>query len=281
MAKGGVDGHSYTETAKTTKPEPPKDEVKTKKKKATVGIEPTVATPATATPATATEKPTAEASFDKEKFLSEVPLGWNKAYSDELDNDNIGFYKSVKKVKKEFGVTIEEAEDMLNAISIFTGKGYSAMREAAQDLGGADDAFVKRVNALESYIEKAPKFSGVTYRGLAHVSKSDIDSWLWAYKHNDYFDMKGMSSWSNEREIAEAFMRSEKYTRAMFVCKNGQPMGTSIAHLSEAPYENEVLASRHARWKITSYKYSAKEDLYEFQVEAVEPNYLKKKKTKK
>ena len=63
--------------------------------------------------------------------------------------------------------------------------------------------------------------------------------------------MYGMSSWSTEKSIAEEFAFRDGDVHVIFICKNGQPQGTSIDGLSRHAGEHEVLASNNARWLIT------------------------------
>jgi len=164
------------------------------------------------------------------------------------------------------------ANQVYQDIRDFTRDAFSDVRAAQR---GEDTGFLSSREALrigdnlEAYIAAAPTWTGgELYRGYASlidwggVSPEQMQTMI---KNKKSFDMGGTSSWTSSRSVAGSFanssMRSfyssagDEYEGriAMFVFRSaGTKKGTSIAHLSVAPSQKEVLVSRSARFRPVS-----------------------------
>lgn len=163
-----------------------------------------------------------------------------------------GEYEGPDRIAKDLGVSDEEATTMHRAIRSYSGSAYGDIRHF-QTQGPPPD-MKEAADAIESFIEKSPKWDGGTvYRGMRvdHATAWKIVSNAMAGKT---ISMLGSSSWSSDDSVAEGFAEtynSKKYTGIIFR-SSGKQNGTSIKHLSNMSYENEVLMSNSARWKPTN-----------------------------
>lgn len=122
----------------------------------------------------------------------------------------------------------------------------------------------KHEEALESFIQDSPKWSGgPTYRGI-DLDDEAFESLKDAVSSGQWLNMRGTSSWTTDPDIADHFIGEDH--SVVFVCK-GPNRGTSIMDLSEKPYESEVLVSKHARYQVQ--KVEMKRDVMFIEVEEV------------
>ncbi len=135
----------------------------------------------------------------------------------------------------------------------------------------------KKAEDLEKFIAMSPKWEGGdTYRGLS-LSMTDLEEFRKRQKDKIPIDMRGSASWSTDKGVSENFAgmhageknkSGETMTeKAIFVKKGGQPMGTSIRHLSRFSNEHEILCSEKARYTITGYRYDSRAKIHYFTVE--------------
>lgn len=105
---------------------------------------------------------------------------------------------------------------------------------------------------LEQFIDRSPKWGGgTTYRGFT-TSQERFEKLMADMVSGKELDMGGTSSWSTQKSVAEKFSSSRRGGRYSVILEcPGQNRGTSIRAVSTAREEDEVLVSRHARYKIT------------------------------
>lgn len=158
-----------------------------------------------------------------------------------------------KYVANELGISEDEAKNYLSALKGYTGdNNYGAIRDAQR--GGKQSAkIVQMGNDVETYIDKAPKWSGgETYRGVT-LSKKELNSLVVGAT----IDMGGTSSWSSKQSVATKFADKAKYYRGknpvVFVSTT-QKNGTGIRHLSKLKSEEEVLVSKNSKYTINDMK---------------------------
>lgn len=162
-------------------------------------------------------------------------------------------------VSKELGVDNLTAERYVKAIDAYADEKYSEIRAYQQGLEVKNQQEIAQIaDDIEDYIKKAPRWNGgETFRG---VGLSDKD--LSAYTIGSTHDMKGVSSWSSEEEIARQFGDEYKKSvgNSIILHSPTQSKGTAIRHLSKYPGddgENEVIASKQSRYKVIGKKTDA------------------------
>lgn len=160
--------------------------------------------------------------------------------------------KQIDFICLELNVSIEEAKKYVEAIFYYTDKFYhvKAIREYQQGKNIHNkDQVAKQEQALEQYIEKAPKWNGgETFRG---VKLTDDD--LKRYTIGSERDMLGTSSWSSSEDVAKEFSDDGPFSERKRVIfhSNTQKNGTSVRHLSPLAYEDEVLVSKRSKYRVT------------------------------
>lgn len=166
-------------------------------------------------------------------------------------SDGDEFYGAVQ---QDTGCTPEEAIQMGTAIKSFSDGGYHAIKLAQR--GNPEYAYKEQqADALESYIEKSPKWgnSGALYRG-AHFKRDEATEMLKKLQNGEEIEWGGTSSWTSDAKMAKHFSKDAGDfgdPKVIFILKNGTQQGTSIRHLSEHPGEDEVLISKKQRARAT------------------------------
>ena len=157
----------------------------------------------------------------------------------------LGPTKSIKQktafIEKELKVSSPTAHSYAKAVDKYSGSGYFDVRS------GRDK---KTAQKLEEYIDSAPKWdgNGPVYRGLG-ISTADVTELV----PGSTLDMKGVSSWSSDKYQAQEYARrtpQNKREQRVLVKMDKADTGTSIAHLSQHPGEQEVLLSGHTRMEV-------------------------------
>lgn len=174
------------------------------------------------------------------------PVKKMRGQATDVGEDVIAF------VAKELGVSAEEADKYARTMSMYCSDYYSDIRrfQRGEKLLTGEERFVAEMaSAIEDYISKSPKWDGgITYRGVA-LSDDELSSWQVGTNH----DMGGTSSWSEVDSVATEFADHNatygKPNKVIFVSPT-QTKGTGIAHLSAYYGEQEVLASKDARYKV-------------------------------
>ena len=209
---------------------------------------------------------------DIEKLAAEAHRGWAKAveehYPPEEKNINIeenplkqntkeintrGHIKInneeeeiIKQIMIDTNVDKKEAKEMKNAIAEYTkdiGNGYKNIRNGKKP---------DKTKSIETLINKSPKWDskGEVYRGMLLPEKT-----IKNFKIGNIIDMKGMSSWTSKRNIAELFAE-EGYGddgKSIIFKMVKADSGISISHLSSVD-EKEILVSGKTKFKINKIK---------------------------
>lgn len=186
------------------------------------------------------------------KVVDEKPKKTNKHFEVlQTDQERTEF------IKNQLGVTQETAEKYYMSVAQYGGMNYTRIRRASYEGGSQFDEIVyagkhttsynEMARNIESFIERSPKWEGDLYRGINVPTDT-----LKAFKNGDVIDMQGVSSWTSDFSIAEAYSyksNKAKNPRVIFH-SNGTNQGTSIKHLAHYDFEDEVLVSSKARWQI-------------------------------
>lgn len=167
-------------------------------------------------------------------------------------------WRSADDLQAMLGVDRRTAEEMENAVKDFTGGGpYGEIREA-QRLGLTSGRYAEEGRSLEEFIARANAAGkgwtgGTTYRGI------QVDNTLYRKlmdkRVGDGVDINygGTASWSTDRSHSEWFTNMGfGGNRVVFVHTNPtQKMGASAKHLGSSEWENELLVSKDAKFKVT------------------------------
>lgn len=122
------------------------------------------------------------------------------------------------------------------------------------------EEFTKKGEALEQYISESPKYKGAIYRGI-NVDRNT------QFKEGQTIDMRGTSSWSQDKWEAEDFaglhvntswhnaLHGHKTERAVvFEMKKAPKNCADVNDISSNYGELEVIVSKDTRFKITKVK---------------------------
>lgn len=161
-------------------------------------------------------------------------------------------------IAQQLGIDSATASRYDEAVLSYTGSYYSNIRDyqkgRPQTARPASLKLYKQWGEdLEQFIDRSPKWGGGTsYRGFT-TSPERFEKLMADMVSGKELDMGGTSSWSTKKSIAEKFSWTDDMVgryQVILECY-GQNRGTSIQAVSRFFAEEEVLVSRHARYKIT------------------------------
>lgn len=164
--------------------------------------------------------------------------------------------RAISQIIEDLDVSRSEAEQIQLDIHYFTDSGYKEVRNKNTVL----DRAKKARKSIEKYIETAPVYDGDIYRGIQLDGEHGL-TYIQALQEGATINMKGISSWSSEREIADWYaMKKEAQYSVVFACKNQS--GVGIQHLSANDSECEVLQSGKMRFIIKKVDITERENSY-------------------
>lgn len=181
--------------------------------------------------------------------INAISNGDSRSRTISRHEEYMGWDEAVEHIKRITGVSDEDAEVMYDAIDYYTGMGYEWLREFQQGKRHGDPNLRNADKYLERFIELAPKWKGMTYRGMG-MFKEDVD----AFSIGQTIDMNGTSSWTSSNKEAFEYAIARRSLRGgrvgvIFMSKN-QPLGTSV-DFAAGMDEKEVTVSKRAKWRIT------------------------------
>lgn len=158
-------------------------------------------------------------------------------------------------------ITVEQAEKYYNSVQIFSGQDmtgddndYRCIRGAYKNPNASPED-IQRMNYLDEYIKRAPKWEGEVYRGI-NIDKKTANDIL----NRETVDMLGPASWSSEFDTAERFSRGSKPVRMVFILPENRS-GTSITHIASFDgAESEITAPSGIEYKIERYEKIKKDE---------------------
>lgn len=175
--------------------------------------------------------------------------GWDNDLAPRGQTDIPSWITKEDFVESELGVDAKKAQEYVAAVEAYADNKYIEIRNYQQ---GAEvepqEEIAKQAKNLEEYIKKAPRWNGgETFRGMG-LSNENLAS----YEVGSVHDMNGISSWSNEIEIARQFGDEYKnyFGNSVILHSPTQGKGTAIRHLSKYPGENEILVSKDSRYRV-------------------------------
>ena len=160
--------------------------------------------------------------------------------------------------------TLEGAQftprEIATAIKSYTGSSYVDIRRAQMgELRHASahvkEASIKDGDALEDFIRISPKWNGGTaYRGMI-LETPDFNDIMRKIAEGAELDMRGTSSWTSSSKIAQNFARGYgSNVHDVVLVNKGRLRGTSIRDISNVASEEEILVSKHARFRVLGSK---------------------------
>ena len=156
-------------------------------------------------------------------------------------------------VEKELRCGPKTAKKYAKSVATYSGPGYYAIRSGEDKYNAA---------VLQNYVDAAPKWdgNGPLYRGVG-LRPAQIAT----LQPGATVDMKGLSSWSSNSSVADGFAKRQgkgRVQRVVFEVDKGDT-ATSIAHLSEAASEDEVLFSGTTKFEVVSSSFKTTKRSYD------------------
>lgn len=134
---------------------------------------------------------------------------------------------------------VSDPKGTIIALNNYTAGGYSDMREGK---------YPEQVKLIDEVIDKQPKWDGTIYRGMK-VNDDFIENLKNSVGDSIQISPKSPTSFSSHPDIARGFANSGgKGNAVVFEMKNKR--GSSIAHNSMVPGEQEVLHKSGEKYKI-------------------------------
>jgi hypothetical protein len=199
---------------------------------------------------------TTSASTSTETLYDDNPSGTHQDYDKAIDVESSQTYdlfmpdeykeKFYQGVAKKLGVSLQEAQESLDAIYNFTYTGYEYMRQ--NDRANKKDL---ELQAVYKFLEKAPKYKGEVYRGLKFSGKESYNEFIDAFQVGKVNKLGELSSFSSTLSVAKGFS-SSKYPVVIHVASNRS--GASIKKFSAWSNEDEVLTPKGAKYRTKSIK---------------------------
>lgn len=152
----------------------------------------------------------------------------------------------------------EPDKDEARAIRSYSTASSSQFIEA--DRGGEVPAEIKEKNEkLNDYLDRAPKYEGTLYRGIA-VEKGEVKDILDKYKEGAKFDLDAKQSWTKEESVAhnrikEVARHREEPVKITFEYP-GSKAGVDVSSHSNFEEEKEVIVPKGAKYKVKDVKKS-------------------------
>lgn len=199
------------------------------------------------------------ASVDASSFAGQNGNPWppdaSKNHLDYEGGASLGIWNQFGGGVKNGGVTSQQAKDMYSAVRDFTGSYSSAIR-SAQQKGDTSSFYGKQGQEVENFIAAGIKSGngwngGATYRGIGGISDTALKN-IQSMKAGDIIDcnLSAAASWSTNRSTSEGFGSS--YNHVTFVHLGKSQKGVSVKKISSVGYENEVLVSKDAKYKVAA-----------------------------
>jgi hypothetical protein len=116
---------------------------------------------------------------------------------------------------------------------------------------GKGSAKVKRIaDDVEELLKLSPKHDGEIHRGIT-FDPADYENFAKNLEPGKTIDMRGMSSWSGKKDMANNYGSASGKEGVIFTIKKPKT-AVGIAHLSTYQAEDEVLMSDKAQYRVVS-----------------------------
>lgn len=205
------------------------------------------------------EEPKVEVQPKKLKYImSETEQKGHKQGKYLATGDTL-YYGTYDKVAGDLHVKNETAKEMTVAVHKYSGSYYDDIRASSR---GDNNDYKHEADMCEEFIKASPKWAGgKLYRGIKIYNQDDADAIIAKAWKKQPIDMRGVSSWSSKKKVADDFSGG---SHPIVFVTNGTATkkGTSIKHLSAFPSENEVLMSKEAVFTPTKIKTAKNGTIY-------------------
>ena len=165
-----------------------------------------------------------------------------------LAGSYVGEEKAIQMLMKETGLTRQEAEKTYYALDSYFGSNYYAIRS------GHPPSAAEKAKLIDKALKKARVFNDKIYRGI-HLSTEGYEEWAKQLKKGSTIDMKGISSWSSKKSVAESFAHKGTTSGQSVIFTVSQTKhAVPVQHLSHfGKSEAEVLAPSSVKYKVSSH----------------------------
>lgn len=158
-------------------------------------------------------KPTENKQPEPEQPPKPKYLMSNTAQKGHKSTDYLNQHKEVddttaQRVANDLHVSKEKAKDMAVAVKNYSGWQYDDIRAASRG-DNPDPGHQKAAKDIEEYIAASPKWEGGRiYRGVGINDQNVLNKIIDDASKGKPIDMRGMSSWSSKKSVAQSFGES-------------------------------------------------------------------------
>jgi hypothetical protein len=153
----------------------------------------------------------------------------------------------------------------------YTSNSYQKINGQLRDANNFQEYnFDRLINNLSDNLKNAPKYNGVTYRGLRFTNPNDYNNFINKLKESDFFVEKAFMSTTSDMQVLDKFFFFDKYEVRLKI--NGKN-GVLIDKLSLVQAEKEILFDRNSKFKfvkIISQEYNQQDDVNKILIEISE-----------
>ena len=181
--------------------------------------------------------------MDEKGARSKPHMSYNELRKFNPYHDERGRFSSGNRSGNPSSVGRYSEEERKAALDEWSDGGYGAIR-AAQTGKISDRVRAKQADAIEEYIKDSPVYKGDLYRGIATDTPLDI-------RPGQIIDMRGISSWTKDEDVAEEFAEWGADNKYFFVT-SGLSRAADISKIAMNPGEGEVLVSGKTKFRVKS-----------------------------
>jgi hypothetical protein len=146
----------------------------------------------------------------------------------------------------------------MDSIGEYTGPTFKKIRSCQNEGKGCNEKITSHMGNLSKALERAPKFEGEVYRGVAFTSKKKLVEFVAAVQKEGFLVEKGFTSTSSSKSIASKFTKKQKTSsfeaglqqEKSVLIKLKSKTGVDISAVSSYPKEKEVLIKPPSKWKL-------------------------------
>lgn len=160
-------------------------------------------------------------------------------------------------------------DDLVAAVSSYTGSDYIDINQPLRKgLAPEETPHGRTIKELDKFLEIAPKFEGVTYRGIRFTTDSAFESFMSDVENGAIIEDEAFGSTTIERSNVKIFAHSgvAKYSVEMII--KGRS-GVYVDPISSMSTELEVLYPRRTKFKVNNVKVEDATNEYSLKKKAV------------
>ena len=151
------------------------------------------------------------------------------------EKDYTPYRHRVQFMTSEYGISEDDAKKYTSFFKDFTGIGYQ--NESKEMIAAIDD-----------YVDHAPAYDGVTYRGM-HFGLDRYEGFIKGIYDDGIYTIKKNTSWSNDSGVADHFSHwgCQFEDSVRLVCAHNRT-STPISYLSQFDWEEEIISSSKSQF---------------------------------